>query len=604
MATSQRTFDLPLGHERIPFYRNVKILRVLSQLVFLALIIIAGYILVNNVRTAIQTSNLRADFGFLVNRAGIPISETPIQYDTSDNYGRAMLVGLVNTLKIALIGVALATLLGITVGVMGLSQNWLLRNIAVSYVEVLRNTPLAVQIVFWFTAVLTPVPPRASAPLVFPGGIYLSNVGIAFPWLFRSYRFAWWVPGLILAVAAGVAMYIYHQRQLTRADQVGNPLPRALGVTVAVAALSYTLTLMGNSTPADSQVDFLAERGRGTAFVDANGNSEFDDDERHLAYLPVTVSVAEGRLSTNVQNITEGRRYVYSSFRFPLLEEHEYTSAEVSFADEGDAARYSLHFTRYPSIGTVYEDRNGNNEFDVGENLDATADGPTGLSDIELLLTVQGFSRRVTTDRVGQLRTPIFESPNAEEAAPANNMRPGSLFSAPAESEEAALEVTTTLHPAGPLVLSRPTLPISGYVGGVRLSTSYLALLLALVVYTASFIAEIVRAGILAVPKGQGEAAKSLGLNDGQTFRLVVFPQAMRVILPPLISEYLNLTKNSSLAPLAGYAEIFSISVIVANQSGASIPAIMIIMVAYLTISLLFAFVLNTVNARMALVER
>lgn len=158
--------------------------------------------------------------------------------------------------------------------------------------------------------------------------------------------------------------------------------------------------------------------------------------------------------------------------------------------------------------------------------------------------------------------------------------------------------------PTGPLVLSVPTIPRSDYEGGVRLTAAFMALLLGLVIYTASFIAEIVRGGIQAVNKGQREAAKSLGLSDAQTFNLVVFPQALRIILPPLISQYLNLTKNSSLALLITYPDFFAIGRIVANQTGATVPIILIIIAGYLTISLIFAFILNIVNERLALVER
>ena len=153
-------------------------------------------------------------------------------------------------------------------------------------------------------------------------------------------------------------------------------------------------------------------------------------------------------------------------------------------------------------------------------------------------------------------------------------------------------------------MLSFPSIPRGNYVGGISLSAAYLALLIGLVVYTASFIAEIVRGGIQAVPKGQREAAKAVGLSNYQTFRLVVFPQALRIILPPMISQYLNLTKNSSLAILVTFQDFFSISNIVANQTGAAIPVIVIVIGGYLIISLTFAFILNIVNERMALVER
>ena len=166
------------------------------------------------------------------------------------------------------------------------------------------------------------------------------------------------------------------------------------------------------------------------------------------------------------------------------------------------------------------------------------------------------------------------------------------------------MQADVTLLESAPLVYSRAFIPVSNYEGGLRLTVNYLAILLALVIYTASFIAEIVRGGIQAVSKGQTEASKALGLSPYQTFNLVVFPQALRIILPPMISQYLNLTKNSSLGALAAYAELFVISSIVANQTGASIPVAIILIISYLVISFVFAFVLNIVNERMALVER
>ena len=124
---------------------------------------------------------------------------------------------------------------------------------------------------------------------------------------------------------------------------------------------------------------------------------------------------------------------------------------------------------------------------------------------------------------------------------------------------------------------------------------------MALSIYTASFIAEIVRAGILAVPRGQREAARALGLSDQQTFFLVIFPQALRVIIPPLINQYLNLTKNTSLAIAVGYPDLFSIGLTINNQTGQAIPFIIMIMVTYLSMSLLTSLILNLVNRRLAL---
>jgi general L-amino acid transport system permease protein len=139
----------------------------------------------------------------------------------------------------------------------------------------------------------------------------------------------------------------------------------------------------------------------------------------------------------------------------------------------------------------------------------------------------------------------------------------------------------------------------------MQILPEFVALLIGLTTYTAAFIAEVVRAGILAVSKGQTEAAGSLGLKPGQTLRLVVIPQAMRVIIPPLTSQYLNLTKNSSLAVAIGYPDLVQVFMgTVLNQTGQAIEVVVITMGVYLTISLVTSFVMNVYNRRVAIVER
>ena len=150
--------------------------------------------------------------------------------------------------------------------------------------------------------------------------------------------------------------------------------------------------------------------------------------------------------------------------------------------------------------------------------------------------------------------------------------------------------------------------PVKGtfnLTGGLQVFPEFVALLLGLVIYTAAFIAEVVRAGILAVSRGQSEAASALGLTPGQTLRLVVIPQAMRVIIPPLTSQYLNLTKNSSLAVAIGYPDLVQVFMgTVLNQTGQAIEVVVITMAVYLTISLVTSFIMNIYNRRVAIVER
>lgn len=595
-------------HERIPFYRNVKTLGVLAQLAFAAVVLIGAFVLYRNVSTALARSNLPANFSFLGARAGVPIGETPIRYNPSDTYARALLVGVVNTLKVSLVGVVLTTLLGILIGVMRLSKNWLLRQLALWYVELLRNTPLAVQLIFWFSLVLV-VPPRVSNAVELPGRIFLSQIGLALPWLYPSYSFSGWLLWLAAGAALFVALWLWRRWWLIRAERPGNPWLWPLATFVVVAGLGYLVVSRGASLPENATVAFDANRGRGEVFIDANGNGRLDRSERTLGRVPVVLRLEQGQLSDISQDLSESRRIRYSTFRFARLEPGEYRSAEASFADPEAAEGLSIHMMRPPYAGLIYRDRNGNGRYDAGEEIDAEAERERGFTGIRVNLVVEGFERRVVADRDGGIRLPPFESVGAggeeAQAQPAGGGGGlGALFNRSGGEEAAALEVTAELRPATPLVLSTPTIPRSDYEGGVQLSVAYLTLLLGLVIYTASFIAEIVRGGILAVPKGQREAAKSLGLSDTQTFSLIVFPQAMRVILPPLISQYLNLTKNSSLAILVTYQDFFAISNIVANQTGATVPVILIVIGGYLLISLVFAFVLNVVNARLAIVER
>jgi general L-amino acid transport system permease protein len=152
-----------------------------------------------------------------------------------------------------------------------------------------------------------------------------------------------------------------------------------------------------------------------------------------------------------------------------------------------------------------------------------------------------------------------------------------------------------------PTFTSVPAIEGFNFVGGMAVSPEFAALLVGLTTYTAGFIAEIVRAGILAVDKGQGEAAHALGLTRAQTIRLIILPQALRVIIPPMTSQYLNLTKNSSLAVAIGYPDLVSIANTTMNQTGQAIEGIAIIMAVYLTISLSISAFMNWYNARIAL---
>lgn len=595
-----------VAEARIPFWRNVKTIGILAQVVFVLLIVAGIGVLLNNVTTALRVSNLPADFSFLSRPAGIPIAERPLPYEVTDSYAKALLIGFLNTLKVAVVGVVLASFIGVLVGVMRLSSNWLVKGIATVYVELLRNIPLAVQIVFWYAAILLPFPPRISNPIALPGGILFSNIGLAFASFYPTYRFGAWLPWLIAAVVLAIAAAMLRRRDLRRRDTVGPVWHVPLLTFVAIAGVGYVVSSLDRSVPPELQLEFDVARGRGTV----NFVSDLGADPEPAAFVPVRIGLDAGQLTTTTQNLVESREQVNATFRFPLIRPTEADEVTVDFADPeaAESAGYSLHFLSFPSSGIVYVDQDGDGEFDRGENVNPATG--TGYNGVQLVMTVTGFERVVVGDREGQVRTPLFRpiTGAAEaEAAPAAGRGRFSAFGPPAVSQTeapAALEATSEVLPVGPLVYSRVHIPISNYEGGARLTVNYLALLLALVVYTSAFIGEIVRGGIQAVAKGQREAANALGLSGYQTFSLVVFPQALRIVLPPVISQYLNLTKNSSLATLAGYAELFVIANVVSNQTGAAIPIAILLIGAYLTISLAFSVVLNKVNASLALVER
>lgn len=607
--------QLSPSRERIPFWRNVKTIGIMAQVIFGVLVAIAIYWLYSNVTTALSRSNLPADFSFLRNRAGIPIAESPISYTPDDPYWRALLIGILNTLKVSLIGVVLASLLGVLIGVMRLSQNWMLRQLATAYVELIRNTPIAVQIIFWYTAALATIPPNITNPVVLPFGIYLSNRGVAFPFFYPSYSFGAWLPWLVVGVVVALVVWGLRRRQIAASERPGSTWTIALAALVLIAGVGYFVVGSSSALPENIGTDFRADRGRGTVFVDENDNAQWDRGERSVPYASAVVTIEEARLSDTTQNLIESRRVLPSTFRFPFIRPSEVESYEVGFADEADAARFSLDFIDAPSVGVIYEDRNDNGLLDRGEDVDSETG--QGFSGVRLNLTLENFTRRVVADRDAQVRLPRFEPVGNEAQAGSSeesssggvSAGPRSLFGTPSSGEGenvggGGLNASFELQRAGPLVYSPPSIPVSNYEGGFSFTPSYLAILLALVIYTASFIAEIVRAGVLAIPKGQTEAAKAVGLSNFQTFNLVVFPQSIRIILPPMISQYLNLTKNSSLGPLAAYGELFAISTIVANQTGASVPVTILIILAYLLISLTFALILNIVNNRMTIVER
>jgi len=350
-----------------------------------------------NTVSNLESRNIATGFSFLEREAGFGVSESTIAYSAADSYFRVLVVGLLNTLKVSIIGIVLATLLGTTAGIARLSRNWLVARFATVYVEGLRNVPVLLQLFFWYSLISEALPHPRQALNPVPG-VFLSNRGFKLPQpIWESTHVA-----MALALMAGIVIaWIIARWARRRQEQTGQLFP----VFRFGAAVILGLPL--------------------------------------LAYL----------------------------------------------------------------VGGA----------------------PTAMDVPEL----RGFNFR----------------------------------------------------------------------GGITITPEFAALLVGLVMYTGTFIAEIVRGGILAVSYGQTEAGLAVGLRRGLVLRLIVLPQAMRVIIPPLTSQYLNLTKNSSLAVAIGYPDLVSVANTSINQTGQAVEGIAIIMAVYLTVSLSISAFMNWYNHRIALKE-
>jgi general L-amino acid transport system permease protein len=378
---------------RPPFWRNVRVLRILGQVVFLFLVVLALRELYLNLEFGVRRQGQDLSYEFLRSRAGFPIKEG-ISYSPNQPYFRAFLVGLVNTIRVAAVGIGLATLLGVLIGVGRLSTNWLLRKAAQVYVEIIRNTPVLIQIVFWYFAVVLTLP-AIEGGFSLGGVFFLSNQGTAIPWPRAGPGMGTWALFLLVGAVAATVVWWWRTRVNERTGRPHHRLSLSLGAFLAVAAVGYV--------------------------------------------------VAGDALGLDVPSVT------------------------------------------------------------------------------------------------------------------------GSIYS-----------------------------------GGFQLSPEYTAVLFGLVIYTAAFIGEIVRGSILAVDKGQKEAGAALGFSPFQQLRHVVLPQAMRIAIPPINSQYLNLTKNSSLAVAVGYPELASVSSTMINQAGRAFLITVMVMATYLTMSLLISFLMNLVNRAVA----
>jgi general L-amino acid transport system permease protein len=387
----------PKPQDATPFWNDPVKRGLMVQAALIALLLFVVWAAWRNMSANMSARGLVFGWDYLSRTANFAIGESLISFAPTDNYGRALLVGLLNTMRIAIVGIVLTTILGIALGVMRLTTNPLLARLTSGYIEVVRNTPLLLQLFLWYAIINSLPGPRQAVQ--FGPGMFLSNRGMKVPWV--EWSPALW-PVIWAFVAALVATVILKRHFTAKRFATGDApalWPFALGLIIGLPFLA------------------LAAQG-----------------------FPATFSVPE----------------------------------------------------------------------------------------------LQGFN----------------------------------------------------------------------FSGGIELSPEFAALLTGLVLYTAAFVAEIVRGGIQSVYKGQWEAAKALGLSPGQLMRLVILPQALRVIIPPLTSQFLNLTKNSSLAVAIGYPDLVHVSNTTMNQTGRAVEAILVFASIYLTLSLLTSAFMNWYNARVAIRER
>ena len=367
------------------------------QVLAVGVIALLVWFLAHNTATNMRQRGIQSGFGFLLGTAGFDIGESLFAFDSGESYLQAYLVGVTNTLRVAILGMVLTTLLGTLLGIGRFSRNALVRGLCRIYVEIFRNIPLLLQLLMWYLF-FTEVLPAATEAWTL-GPLFLSKGGLNFPIPVWASGHAWAAWGLLAGVCAG---WLWRGRARRRFEETGQP---------------------------------------------------------------------------------------QSMFWAPLA---------------------------WVFIGAF-----------VGWLL--------GGAPTEINAPMKG---------------------------------------------EFAIE------------------------NGGALTPEFLALLVGLTIYTAAFVAEVVRGGIQSVSLGQAEAASALGLSQGQSMRLVMLPQALRVIIPPMTNQYLNLTKNSSLAVAIGYPDVVSIANTAINQTGRSVECIALIMVVYLSTSLFTALLMNWYNARTEIKER
>ena len=591
----------------IPFWRDVRILGIIGQVIFIALVLIGfGWLIGNFIENA-ETQGLQLGFEFLNTTAAFDIAEG-IEYESTDTYGRALWVGLVNTIRVAFIGIILTTLLALITGIARLSNNWLISKIATVYVETVRNIPLLVQLFFLYFGVVLKLPPVKDGIQPFGWPIFLSQRGVALPGLTATSSFPIWLAFVLLAVLLAMALWTIQSRQEEKTGKPINKVGSAIVAFLIVVGMGWWAT----SAFSSDQAILVTSSRKIESFDDFEKILLAQIDEDELRDLGVDRATIES----------------LNSLEAVVAYKAELTAQLAALEPEEEAASEAEGQVKAEGEGEVAAPAEAK-PADEGEATATAAEAASPTSDEAKVLKqkVKVLDKAVITvcavtdspagvNAASQLRrrgipVKIKDEKALGEAAEAYaggdcDLLTGSQAELAAERsllEEATKHSIVPIN-VPPIIVNTPALAGFNIQGGTKLSPEFFAILAGLVIYTGAFASEIVRAGILAVSKGQSEAARALGLSEGQRLRLIVVPQALRVIIPPMTSQYLNLTKNSSLAVAIGFPDLVAVGNTVLNQSGLAVQVIIIFMISYLSLSLAISAFLNWYNKKVALVER
>ena len=512
--------DLRTPHQRVPPYRNISFLKWTAQIVFLVVVVAFGYLLFTEASTNLDAKGIDVSFDFLSEPPGIAIAEgIDVRPDTG---ARALYTGIVNMLRVTVAGIMAATILGIILGVARLSKNWIVNKVATVYIEIIRNIPLLVQIVFWGVMV-TQIPPNlgfgngpigcGNAVNECEGFLIVSNKGISFAWLFPGDGFWQWFVFLLIGVVASIFVYRWRVR-----------LKEQTGAETYI----FTWTLL--TVAAFGLVGWFAHPLVGFLGVIWGWFSSFLDALPVIALQAVLAGLSVFAAFLFIKKFLDSRR----------------TPAGLAKLTDDDYFRLA-------------------------------AAGVVGLIGVAAAFLVPGISRWILS--AGR-----------------------DLFDVMDRKFE-------WLATGNPLNFSRPSVVQPGNFAnygttGLTMSKLFFPVFVGVTLYTAAFIAEVVRGGILAISKGQTEAGLAMGLSRFQLLRFIILPQAFRIILPPMGNQYLNLAKNTSLGIAVAYPEVVAVGQTLYNQTGATIPVVILWMVFYVSVSLVISAIVNWYNRRVRLVER